>query len=840
MIQFPLGPKGEPISKSPVLMGVFFTPVVIAVIAVIAQIPDVARILSAGRFVALGATIGLGLSIASLLIGAFFVRGPVAANAVKFMAMALMTVSLGILVGGCNTIMSSVSGVSGNLHGYVSGSNNATLVTVSPAATTVSTTQSLSVNISVDTLTSTGTAAASGSVVLTSGTYNSGPLTLCAATAPPCAAGSVSNVIPAGSLAAGTDTLTATFTPAANDTSDFGSTGTAMVAVTVPAKITPTVTAMPSSASVTTLQALSVTVTVSGGGANATPTGSVILTSGTYSSAPASALTNGSATISIPAGSLATGTDTLTVIYTPDANSSANYNSSSGTATVTVTLPPPTTPAVTAAPTPSTITTAQALSVAVTVTGTGATPTGTVQLTGGGYTSANIDLVSGAATISIPAGSLNEGADTLTVAYTPDANSAPIYDSTTGTCVVTVTASPLSTPAITITPTPSSITTSQALSVAVTVTGTGAIPTGNVQLTGGGYTSAATALNGGSATINIPAASLSVGPDTLTVTYTPDAASSSTYNSVSGTALVNVTSGGVTPVALDNPNGLIIDSNNRLYVANSGGNQVLVYTETLNGANIVTGLTQVATITANISSPTRLAFDALGYLYVTNLGNNTVTVYDTSLNPVPSGTISNGISRPLGVAVDQTGDVYVGNNNADNITVYSGNPNAGFTLSATLTQDNSANQFLAPGDITFAKVAGVNELFVGLGPGGGTDSVIVYPAPLRAGSDPATSLTDQNCPTGPNGPTGVATNASGSTIYITSFYNSSVAEYTFTGIETGNECPAPTETSGATSLVAKPEGVAIDSSGNIFVSNASTNTITVYNTINSSPVYFQQ
>jgi hypothetical protein len=48
-------------------------------------------------------------------------------------------------------------------------------------------------------------------------------------------------------------------------------------------------------------------------------------------------LSGGSATINIPAGSLATSSDTLTATYTPDTNSSATYNSATGSNTVTVT-----------------------------------------------------------------------------------------------------------------------------------------------------------------------------------------------------------------------------------------------------------------------------------------------------------------------------------------------------------------------------------------------------------------------------------------------------------------------------------------------------------------------
>jgi hypothetical protein len=104
---------------------------------------------------------------------------------------------------------------------------------------------------------------------------------------------------------------------------------------TVPAMITPTVTVTPAASSISTTQSLSVTIAVSGGSGNPTPTGSVTLTSGTYTSA-ATTLSSGSAQITIPAGSLAIGSDTLTAAYTPDAASSSIYNKATGAAAVTV------------------------------------------------------------------------------------------------------------------------------------------------------------------------------------------------------------------------------------------------------------------------------------------------------------------------------------------------------------------------------------------------------------------------------------------------------------------------------------------------------------------------
>jgi hypothetical protein len=63
--------------------------------------------------------------------------------------------------------------------------------------------------------------------------------------------------------------------------------------------VTPTVAVNPTSSGITTAQSLSVTVTVSG--TSGAPTGSVVLSSGSYTSA-STTLSSGSATIVITAG----------------------------------------------------------------------------------------------------------------------------------------------------------------------------------------------------------------------------------------------------------------------------------------------------------------------------------------------------------------------------------------------------------------------------------------------------------------------------------------------------------------------------------------------------------
>jgi hypothetical protein len=205
----------------------------------------------------------------------------------------------------------------------------------------------------------------------------------------------------------------------------------------------------------------------------------------------------------------------------------------------------PTTPTVTVTPASNSVTTAQSLAVTITVTGVGGTPTGSVVLSGGGYTSASTTLVAGSTTITIAAGSLAVGSDMLSATYSPDANSSGTFNSASGAAAsaVTVTAA-VATPTVTVTPGVPSITTAQSLNVAITVTGAAGTPTGSVVLSSGAYQSSSTTLVAGSTSITIGAGSLVVGTDTLTAKYTPDAAGALVYGTGSGNGSVTVTQAG--------------------------------------------------------------------------------------------------------------------------------------------------------------------------------------------------------------------------------------------------------------------------------------------------------
>jgi uncharacterized repeat protein (TIGR03803 family) len=182
-----------------------------------------------------------------------------------------------------------------------------------------------------------------------------------------------------------------------------GGVGTVFEIASVAAvKPTPAMTVTLSSHSITPAQALAVTVDVAGPNGDPTPTGSVTVTSGSYTSA-ATALTSGSAIIDIPAGSLATGADTLTASYSGD----TNYRATSGTASVTVTGT-----AVLTSPAPGT-----------TLSGSSATFTWT---TGGGVTDYDLWLgLSGPGSSSLYASGLTS-ATSATVTGLP-AKGATVY-----------------------------------------------------------------------------------------------------------------------------------------------------------------------------------------------------------------------------------------------------------------------------------------------------------------------------------------------------------------------------------------------------------------------------
>ena len=245
--------------------------------------------------------------------------------------------------------------------------------------------------------------------------------------------GAASITIPANSLTAGSnEPLVVTY----GGDSTYARTSKT-VDVTVNA-MTPTVT-VSAPASQNIANAVDVTVTVAGpGGSIAIPSGIVSLSNGlAYNSAGVTLSSSGTASFTIPANTLATGSNTLTATYSGD----SNYTGKTGTAGINIVTTSLTTPNITVAPSPTSINSSQSLGVQVTVGGTSGTPTGWVTLTAGSYTSPPPGIAlngSGIANFTVPGYSLTTaGSATLTANYTGDS----VYKSGSNTGSVMVTQS---------------------------------------------------------------------------------------------------------------------------------------------------------------------------------------------------------------------------------------------------------------------------------------------------------------------------------------------------------------------------------------------------------------
>jgi subtilase family serine protease len=448
--------------------------------------------------------------------------------------------------------------------------NGAATVTVQPSASSISTTDSLNVVATVAGSSSLGNP--TGQVTLTGGGYTSPAQDL---TPSGTDSGTYTFAVPGGSFAKGSDTLTVTYS---GDPNYATQTGTAALTVI---GLTPTVTVTPGSATLNSSASLTVTSTVTGTGA--TPTGTVTLTGGGYTSGAQTLDSSGKYVFTVPAFSFTTsGAVTLTVNYSGD----ANYNAGNGTAPLTIAVASFTLAAtdvsLTAGATSgntSTVTVAPqngytgTVTLTAVVTSSPSGAVGTPTLTGSSVTITDANAKQGTVTVgtTAAAGAVrgNPGSAWFQAAGGATLAALLLFFVPLGwrrgrrmlSVLLVVGAAAFTvigcggggggggggtqktTPSVTVSPSKSALSTTDPMSVAISVSGGTSTATGTVTLTGGGFNSGATTLSSGAATINIPASSLAAGSDTLTASYSGD----SNYNSATGSATVTVSLPATTP-----------------------------------------------------------------------------------------------------------------------------------------------------------------------------------------------------------------------------------------------------------------------------------------------------
>jgi sugar lactone lactonase YvrE len=287
--------------------------------------------------------------------------------------------------------------------------------------------------------------------------------------------------------------------------------------------------------------------------------------------------------------------------------------------------------------------------------------------------------------------------------------------------------------------------------------------------------------------------------------------------------------------------GLAFDSGGNLCVSDKGNNSVQKFSPT--GANLGTF------ISTNLAGPTGLAFDLTGNLYVANQGSNTIQIFSPAGVNLGQVAVS-GLNAPTGLFFDSGGNLFICDalNNKirkvsptgvdlgtfattgsgstpstmivrsglvgpaltgspSNLTVHNGNP-VTLTVTATGTglsyqwQKNGVN--LSDGGTRSGTTSPTLQISA-VAPGdAGQYRAIVSNAGGAIGSTPATLLVLAPAPAPPG------------TFFVSYYSANTIEEFSPAGVDLG---------AFANTGLNNPQGMALDSGGNLYVVNAHNNAI---------------
>ena len=261
-----------------------------------------------------------------------------------------------------------------------------------------------------------------------------------------------------------------------------------------------------------------------------------------------------------------------------------------------------------------------------------------------------------------------------------------------------------------------------------------------------------------------------------------------------------------------------------IYVSNLITSTITSYPLTANG-NASPAATLSAT-NGSLDRPVGESFDTRGDLWVTN-GNpnvNTVVEYTPSQleatgSPTPAVTISassGSLNVPYGLAFDASGDLWVTNVGGNTLVEYtpsqlaaSGAPTPAVTISASSGSLDAPYglAFEAGGDLWVTNV-------------GGNTLVEYTPSQLEATGSPTPAVTVSASSGSIDYPYGLAFDASGD-LWVTNGIVSTVIEYTPSQLAaSGAPSPAVTISANGISSLDVPFGLAFDTSGDLWVTNA--------------------
>jgi sugar lactone lactonase YvrE len=290
----------------------------------------------------------------------------------------------------------------------------------------------------------------------------------------------------------------------------------------------------------------------------------------------------------------------------------------------------------------------------------------------------------------------------------------------------------------------------------------------------------------------------------------------------------------------DYPQGVAVDSSGNIYVADLGNSTIRKITSggvvtTLAGLEGSTGGADGTGSAARFDYPQGVAVDSSGNIYVADTDNDTirkitpggvVTTLEGLAGSVGSADGAGSAARfykPYGVAVDSSGNVYVADR--DNFTIRKITPDG--VVTTLLGSSGSALQFWTPQSVAVDSsgnvyVADTFNNTIDKITAGGVVTTLAGQAGIAGSADGTGSAALFN------GPAGVAVDSSGN-VYVTDSGNATIRTITPAGVVTTLAGLARSygsdDGTGSAARFLSPAGVAVDALGNIYVADVDNSTI---------------
>lgn len=257
----------------------------------------------------------------------------------------------------------------------------------------------------------------------------------------------------------------------------------------------------------------------------------------------------------------------------------------------------------------------------------------------------------------------------------------------------------------------------------------------------------------------------------------------------------------------------------------SGGGSITSYP--IAAVGNVTPATTISGNLTGLDTPLFGTINASGTAYAPNVNANSVTTYiaGSTGNIGPTGDLAGpntGLGEPSGVGIATSGDYYVcnpeGGSAYTSVTEYAAGSSGNASPLATIR--GAATTLNSPVDVALDSSTYIYVSNNSASSGGGW--IAVFSPNSNGNIAPARLL--QGSATGLNEPEGIALDTSGD-LYVSNHAGNSVTVYA-PGAN-GNVAPIRA-ISGSKTRLSGPTGIAVDSNGYIYVANNGTPSITVY------------